>query len=209
MACAFSFEHHGRLYRVTRTIKRKTRRSGEVAYHRACQLDWYDEPNAAWREVSGCATVTGLEEYVRTDLLGFDYDTFISSVLLLQGDSDKLLLSKASDRFAYLSGVLDLRRYVRLEKVAWSRAKTFRDQSQVMAERLQELGIPSAEDVKKADDKASLLGVNATNSAVLLKAAEDRLGRVTLFWELSKRQEQYELKAKGNDGRAGPRRSDP
>ncbi len=196
MACAFSFEHFGRLYRVTRTIRRRVRRTGEAAYDRACQLDWYDEANTAWREVSGCSTATGLEEHVRTVLLGFDYDTFISSVLLLQGDSDKLLRSKASERFSYLSGILDLRIYARLEKVAWSRAKTFRDQSQVLAQRVQEFGIPAAKEVQQANDKASLLASEEVKSSEWLKAAEQRLGRVALFWELSRRREQFDAKVK-------------
>lgn len=196
MACSFSFEHYSRLFRVTRTIKRKVKRSGEVAFDRACELDWFDTDSGAWREVSGSSTVTGLEDYVRTSLLGFDYDTFISSVLLLQGESDKLLRSKASDRFNYLSGILDLRRYARLEKIAWSRAKTFRDQHQLMADSLQELGIPSEEEVQKAAAKSVELNLAATKVEVQLKAADDRLARVMSFWDRSSRSALYETQAK-------------
>ena len=39
MSCSFSFEHNNRLYRITRTLKKRTRRSGLVAHERACQLD--------------------------------------------------------------------------------------------------------------------------------------------------------------------------
>ena len=147
MLCTFTFEHNGRQYRITRTIKKRTKRSGEVAYDRACQLDWYDTKSDAWREVSGTSTASALEDHVRTVLLGLDYDTFISSVLLLQGESDKLIRAGPRDRFTYLAGILDLRQYKRLEDRAASKARTLRDQHQLLANTLQEVGIPTQDEV--------------------------------------------------------------
>ena len=46
--------------------------------------------------------------------IGLRYETFTSSVLLLQGQSEKLLGKTAADRFKVLSDIVDLERYARL-----------------------------------------------------------------------------------------------
>ncbi len=195
MSCSFSFEHNGRLYRITRTLKKRTRRSGSIAYERACQLDWYDAKAVAWREVPGTATVTALEDYVHFNLLGFDYDTFISSVLLLQGDSDKLIRAAAKERFNYLSGILDLRQFKKLEDWALSKARTLRAQHDLLGSTLDDVGIPTSDQVAAAETLADEQEVAARKASDRAHAAEAKLARVLVFHDLASRRTELADKA--------------
>lgn len=66
MSCLFTFSYSGIMYRARRTVKRRTKRSGQLTYDRACQLDWFDVGADAWREVTGTSTVKGLEAHIRS-----------------------------------------------------------------------------------------------------------------------------------------------
>jgi DNA repair protein SbcC/Rad50 len=187
MACSFTFEHNGRRYRIQRTLKKRVKRTGEAAYEKACQLDFYDTQADAWRAVPETSSATTLEEYVKNDLLGLDYDTFISSFLLMQGDSDKLIRSPAKDRFTYLAGILDLHQYRRLEDKAKFRAATTKAQYEGLEQRLQEMGIPTAQEVQAAEKCAVDLEIAANEAQRCSQAASERLQRVTAFNQLHKR----------------------
>jgi len=59
--------------------------------------------------IANTETVPGFEDWVKR-MLGFTYATFTSSVLLLQGDSEKLLKATPQGRFIVLSELIDLSR---------------------------------------------------------------------------------------------------
>lgn len=187
MVCTFTFSHQGRTYRITRTLKKRTKRSGEPTYSKACQLDWYDPKADAWREVPGTSTVTSLEDHVSRVLLGFGYDTFISSVLLLQGESDKLIREVPRNRFTHLSGILDLRRFKRLEERAATKSKTFRDQHKILATTLQEVGIPTKEEVTAAQEAAKTAAEAADSADAVHQDVKERLQRIEAYHERAKR----------------------
>ena len=52
------------------------------------------------------------------DKIGLNYETFTSSVLLLQGKAEKLLDSTPSGRAEVLAGIVDLERYQKLHEKA-------------------------------------------------------------------------------------------
>jgi DNA repair exonuclease SbcCD ATPase subunit len=186
MECSFSFSHKGRLYRAKRTLKKRVRpRSGGIVYERACQLDWYDGTAGAWRAVPETTTVSGLEEHVRTSLLGFDYDTFISSVLLVQGDSDKLIRAAARDRFNYLAGILDLRQYRRLEERARGRAGTYRAQHELLARALGDSEMPTEQQVGQAQARDAEQAAAAKTAESRAREVAERLLRVVDYHRLA------------------------
>src|SRR5262249_11472857 len=57
---------------------------------------------------------------------GLNYETFTSSVLLLQGRSEKLLDATAKGRAEVLASIVDLQRYQRLHEMADGERKTLR-----------------------------------------------------------------------------------
>ena len=52
----------------------------------------------------------GFDAWVRAHI-GSKYETFTSSVLLLQGKADRLLAAAPKERFEVLAGIVDLNRY--------------------------------------------------------------------------------------------------
>ena len=66
LSCSFTFDHLEVRYRVRRTLTKKTRRTGKVAFDSACQVEWYDDGESAWRAIDDTTSVAGLDEYVRT-----------------------------------------------------------------------------------------------------------------------------------------------
>lgn len=189
MSCLFTFSYSGIMYRARRTVKQRTKRSGQLTYDRACQLDWFDVGADAWREVTGTSTVKGLEAHICSSLLGFGYDTFVSSILLLQGESDKLIREAPKNRFDYLSGILDLRQFKRLEDGAVGRARTLELQTKSLRQHLDEVGLPLEEEIKEATAHAKAAATEARTALGNHKKAENRLRRASEFHKKTTRRE--------------------
>ncbi|MBV9101879.1 MAG: SMC family ATPase [Candidatus Dormibacteraeota bacterium] len=187
-SCSFTFGHKGVLYRVTRTLSKRIKRNGEAAYQPAAQVDWYDVSADAWRQRPDTDTMRALEEYIRS-LLGFDYETFISSVLLLQGESDKLIRAQPSRRFQHLSGILDLSRFRHLEDRAKLRAAEAKSQRDVLNQQVLAQGIPSEEDVRVAQKSSEEAHQRYTYTAAMLAAARSFTARVEGYWLLDTRRD--------------------
>ena len=63
------------------------------------------------------------------DILNMDYDTFISTAFLRQGDADRFTKSRPSERKATLAEVLDLSYYARLEELSRDRSRDIQQKS--------------------------------------------------------------------------------
>ena len=63
------------------------------------------------------------------DILNMDYDTFISTAFLRQGDADRFTKSRPSERKATLAEVLDLSYYARLEEMSRDRSRDIQQKS--------------------------------------------------------------------------------
>jgi DNA repair protein SbcC/Rad50 len=125
MSAVLEVELDGTLHRVTRTLTRRRRRTGASADERTQQADWFDPDDGVWRAVPGTEARAGLAEWVR-EKLGLGYETFVASVVLLQGQSDRLLQAKPDQRFTILSDLIDLDEYERLEGMARDEARDAR-----------------------------------------------------------------------------------
>lgn len=189
MSCSFSFEHFGVRYCVRRTLTRRTRRNGTITTDRASQIEWYDSSEEAWRAIDGTTSVSGLEDYVRTHLLGFDYDTFISSVLLLQGQSDKLTAAGPAQRFDYLSGILELDRYRRLCARSEERLRDLRARHEILVHQLAQVEMPSDQQVKDAENTASEAEKRYQQASVCHREQQQRYDRVKAYHELVAREQ--------------------
>lgn len=120
---AFEFLHGDERYRVERSVTRKLGRQGQPrsdAKHVQAAV-WADS-DQAWLAIPDTDKPTELERWIRS-LIGMGPETFRSSVLLRQGEADKLFNARASQRFQILAGLIDLRAYQRLEQLAVERRK--------------------------------------------------------------------------------------
>lgn len=122
LSVEFDFTVEKQLYRIIRTLRRDTK-GGARGTHNVLRYDasmgdgkWVAEPDTSLNE--------GFKNWIR-EKIGLNYDTFTSSVLLLQGRAEKLLDSKPSGRAEVLAGIVDLERYQALhEKIDGERRDT-------------------------------------------------------------------------------------
>lgn len=112
MTVEFDFILDGQLYRIKRTLRRSTRgtTSGtQQVFRRTTAEEWEPVPDTGKK--------IDFDRWLH-DRIGLTYETFTSSVLLLQGKAEKLLDSKPSGRAEVLAGIVDLERYQRLHEKA-------------------------------------------------------------------------------------------
>lgn len=143
----FEFCLDGELYRVRRTVGRARGRGGPEPKTR--QAAWFDPAAGDWRPIPDTDRERELAQWVERRL-GFGYETFIASALLLQGDSDRLIRARARERFDILSGLLDLARYKRLESAAAERHRGVKAQAEQLAQQLSALPAVSKADLDQA-----------------------------------------------------------
>ncbi len=104
----FDFQLDTRLFRAKRTLKSNARGTRQIS-------QWTDA--AEWQAVPDTSAETGFSKWIR-EHIGLNYETFTSSVLLLQGQAEKLLSADPADRFKVLAGIVDLGRLQRLHETA-------------------------------------------------------------------------------------------
>ncbi len=143
----FEFRLDEHLFRVRRTVGRPRGKARQEP--KTWQAAWFDPDAGDWRPIPGTESKSGLERWVR-EKLGFGYETFVASVLLLQGQSDQLILAPPKRRFEILSGLLDLEPYQRLEAAAQERMRTARNEAQRLEGQLAALPIVTPEETKGA-----------------------------------------------------------
>lgn len=142
----FEFRLDDQLFRVRRTVGRP--RGKARVEPKTWQAAWFDRDAGGWRPVPGTESKTGLERWVR-EKLGFGYETFVASVLLLQGQSDQLILAPPKKRFEILSGLLDMEPYKRLEAAAHERMRRAREEAQRLERQLAGLPTVTPEEIRQ------------------------------------------------------------
>jgi len=143
----YEFRVDDQLFRVRRTVGRPRGKAGGEP--KTWQAAWFDPDAGDWRPVPGTESKTGLEGWVR-EKLGFGYETFVASVLLLQGQSDQLILAAPKKRFEILSGLLDMEPYRRLETAAQERMRRAREEAQRLDAQLTGLPVVTPEEIAGA-----------------------------------------------------------
>lgn len=111
----------GETYRVIRTRSNKGRGKSTLELARQNGADWIP--------ISG-TTIRETQDKIR-DLLRMDYETFVSSCVLLQGGADRFTTATPGERMAIFSQIIGLDVYDRLLEAARARARGFRDQAAV------------------------------------------------------------------------------
>src|SRR5262245_16423272 len=120
----FDFTLDGKLYQAKRTLKKRVSSPATTQ-----QLSVWQGENGTghWQPVADTHLKAKYDEWIR-DHIGLNYETFTSSVLLLQGKAEKLLDSSPKGRAEVLAGIVDLDRYQKLHEKADSKRKALRGQ---------------------------------------------------------------------------------
>jgi DNA repair exonuclease SbcCD ATPase subunit len=153
----FDFRHDGTLYRARRTLKRT--RTGTTGTQ---QLSAF---RGAWEPIPDTNLKAGFDRWVR-EHIGLTYDTFTSSVLLLQGRAEKLLDASPKGRAEVLAGIVDLERYQKLYDRANEKKLTFKNKLESLGH--QSAAVPEVGDLEYAAAEARIEdGEQAREQAVL------------------------------------------
>ncbi|MBM3982410.1 MAG: SMC family ATPase [Planctomycetes bacterium] len=135
LAVEFDFTSDKQLYRIKRTVKRQ--KNDKIA---STQQVLKHTPSAAggeaWEAVSGTEYKREFDAWVK-DRIGLDYETFTSSVLLLQGKAEKLLDSNPAGRASVLARIVDLERYQKLHGKADEKRRALKGELEGLANQLE------------------------------------------------------------------------
>lgn len=148
LAVEFDFTLDGDSYRARRTAARQPR----LGNARTTQQILRRDPSQAdkWDPIDTTGTATGFKAWIH-DRVGLNYETFTSSVLLLQNKAEKLLDSTAVGRFEVLAGIVDLDRFRRLHERADVRRKELKASVEALRHQLEGLPQIGAEDLAAVD----------------------------------------------------------
>jgi DNA repair exonuclease SbcCD ATPase subunit len=126
----FDFLRNDAVYRIKRTLKKQGRSTRQVLRQVSAEAN-----GKGWQPVENTGNQRGFDDWVRENV-GLTYDTFTSSVLLMQGRAEKLLNADAADRRKVLAGIVDLERYETLHRRADERRKSFKEKAEDLDRQL-------------------------------------------------------------------------
>jgi len=145
----FEFDLGPERYRIQRGVRRNGR-SDRQLFRFAPSEGRADQ----WPPVPETHDEEAFKGWVK-DAIGMNFEAFTASVLLRQGEADRLISAKDRERFEILSGIVDLARYKRLADAADSRRKVAEGLAKDLAGRLDGLPPIAPEAVAAARDRAS------------------------------------------------------
>ena len=116
MTVELEFMARDQRYRVTRSL---TKSAGSRQAHPGLELQVASDDG--FRPITG--NVMRDTQRRITEILHMDYDTFVNTAFLRQGDADRFTTSRPSERKATLAEVLDLSYYDGLEEQARARSR--------------------------------------------------------------------------------------
>lgn len=160
----FDFTVEKQPYRIKRTVRRRTSGvAGTQQVYRAVTSSAVakESPGTGvpgvveWEPVADTQLKTKFDAWVR-ETIGLDYETFTSSVLLLQGKSEKLLDSTPAGRAGVLARIVDLERYQKLHGKADDRRRDLKARLESLAGQLENIRVVPDDELASARDRISL-----------------------------------------------------
>ncbi len=130
----------------------KVRRSVRRGRNMAVQLSQWDEADSAWKVTPDTSGRSGFDQWIR-DNVGLSHEAFVCSMLLRQGDADRLLSAQPKERFQVLAGVVDLERYQRLAAKADDRRRGTESKCKVVEGQLGAIPEISVEQLRQAQQE--------------------------------------------------------
>jgi DNA repair protein SbcC/Rad50 len=131
-AVEFDFTQDGELYRARRTLAR----DGKGGTRGTQQILRSKDEGKSWLPVEDTNLKRPYDNWI-AEHIGLNFETFTSSVLLLQGRAEKLLDSTAKGRFEVLAGIVDLERYQRLHEKADGQRKQLKANVEALKAQLE------------------------------------------------------------------------
>jgi exonuclease SbcC len=199
----FDFLLDSKAFRVKRTLRRDTK-GGARGTQQLFRFDPATSPDngggaGKWVPIEDTGNRDGFNKWINENI-GLTYETFTSSVLLLQGKAEKLLDSKPEGRRAVLASIVDLERYEELHARADEERKMLKGRLDALSDRLAALPAVAPEEVTQAEQGiqvAEMVRDQARQEVERLRQLEfqarawvelqGRLGAARLRWQEAQR----------------------
>lgn len=161
----FDFTVDKQLYRIKRTVRRRT--SGVASTQQVMKRvkapslwsEAHPPENASekstddgWEAIPDTTYKAKFDAWIK-DKISLDYETFTSSVLLLQGKSEKLLDSTPAGRAGVLARIVDLERYQKLHARSDDKRRELKGQLEGIANQLSGIREVSDEELAEANNR--------------------------------------------------------
>ncbi len=150
LAVEFDFHLAGEMIRAKRTLKKdaKGKASGTQQLFRQSAV-------GKWDAIEGTGLKDGFVGWIK-DHIGLNYETFTSSVLLLQGKAEKLLDSAPKGRAEVLAQIVDLERYQKLHERANNKKLALKSKLEALSQV--QSAVPEVGDVEYAEAMLAVEG---------------------------------------------------
>jgi exonuclease SbcC len=162
LSVEFDFTVEKHLFRIKRTVRRRsTGTAGTQQIYRAVPSTAVAKPTAGsaaevnWEPIADTQLKAKFDAWVK-DTIGLDYETFTSSVLLLQGKSEKLLDSTPAGRAGVLARIVDLERYQKLHARADDKRRELKAKVEALAAQLAAIRDVPDDELASARDRIAL-----------------------------------------------------
>lgn len=160
----FDFLVEGEAYRICRTVPRRGRATREAFRLIPSQ----SEGKPSIEPIPNTDNDSGLKCWVESTI-GLNDKAFTSCVLLLQGQSDKLLQAEPKERYEILKQLIDLSAYERLHKLADERRKEREGQVNTLKDQSDSVPSVSSVELQAAQDALNQADKNWQNAQVKLE----------------------------------------
>lgn len=157
LSVEFDFTSEKQLYRIKRTVRRQ-KNDKITSTQQVLKFVENAITGETWEAISGTEYKTKFDTWVK-DKIGLDYETFTSSVLLLQGKSEKLLDSTPAGRAGVLFRIVDMERYQKLHGKADDKRRALKSELEGINNQLS--GIKEVSEEEYAEIQAKILEAEA------------------------------------------------
>jgi DNA repair exonuclease SbcCD ATPase subunit len=165
----FDFLLDGKAYRAKRTYRR-TSRGGGSGTQQLFRYEPGSNGHGSWQPLPDTQGREGFRTWVDENI-GLNYETFTSSVLLLQGKAEKLLDSTPSGRHQVLAGIVGLERYKQLHEWAVEERKRLELRKETLCGQLAAVPAVAPEQLAEAEERIT----TAQEARDAARAALERL----------------------------------
>jgi DNA repair exonuclease SbcCD ATPase subunit len=175
----FEFEFAGRDYRITKTCALGKKKNTTQ------KLEQRSGPTAGdWESVPGMNRAADIEGWVKKTL-GLEYEAFTTSVLLRQGEADKLFSSSREDRLSLLKGIIGFDQFKQLSERVHAQSSRVKVEVETLLKQKEGVEEVTEEEQREAEE--------TLNTAVLdWETAQARLSAAVRCVERAKQWERLE-----------------
>jgi len=181
----FDFLLDGKGYRAKRTLKRDTRGNARGT-QQLFRFDPGSNGSGKWVPLEDTGSRDGFNKWI-SENIGLNYETFTSSVLLLQGKAEKLLDSKPEGRRAVLASIVDLERYERLHAKADEQRKKLKDDWELLKKQLETFPEVKPEEIAEAEQRIQLAESAREEAHAEVECLREREHQAKAWMELQDR----------------------